>query len=568
MGQSRGNRWASVRFAAVEHLRRSRRRIGFEGLGALTKPAARLLIAPQDIRTSDPSIAADVYAGLFALGGRAVRTEGDSVFEVEPPSWLWASELHGFAWLRHLRLAQSALSRANARALLVEWMARPDRRRKTIAAEPLTAARRLISLLSQSPLLLEDSDADFYRRFLRLLAREVRQIIGNFRESQGEERLLSVVALAYYTICTEQSEPAAARMNTLLSDELKAQILPDGGHVGRNPAIVVQLLLDLLPLRQGYVARRTTPPKELIGAIDRMMPMVRMMRHGDGALGLFNGMGVTQPDLVAAALAYDDTRSRAMENAPHSGYQRLASETGTILLMDCAAPSKLAGPIHPHAGTLAFEFSDGPQRFVVNCGGPAPDRDMLQRAARSTPAHSTLSMDDHSSSRFFEKHDRYGRLIGGIRQAPRRISAERQDGPEGVAVLASHDGYSRAFGVFHERQIFVARDGATIIGNDHLAPARNAPVAEHPYVLRFHLHPTVMASLREDRSVLLMAARQKAWLFEMDGAADIAIEESAFFASLETTRRCQQILVSGTAASHAKVRWRFTRLALGPEETR
>ena len=37
-------------------------------------------------------------------------------------------------------------------------------------------ARRIISWLSQAPLVLDDSDVRFYRRFLRSLTRQVRHL--------------------------------------------------------------------------------------------------------------------------------------------------------------------------------------------------------------------------------------------------------------------------------------------------------------------------------------------------------------------------------------------------------
>src|SRR3712207_4263138 len=83
----------------------------------------RLLLAPQDLRTSDPTVASDIYAGLFVFAGRAVTTAGRSPFEFTPPSQAWGEALYGFGWLRHLRAAGTALARANARALLTEFMA-------------------------------------------------------------------------------------------------------------------------------------------------------------------------------------------------------------------------------------------------------------------------------------------------------------------------------------------------------------------------------------------------------------------------------------------------------------
>ena len=107
----------------------------------------RLIIAPQDIRTADPTVADDIYSGYFVFDGKAVSTRGVSPFEIEPPSEAWAASLAGFGWLRHLRAAETALARVNARALVGDWIATG----RLTGARPDVMARRLLSWLSQSP---------------------------------------------------------------------------------------------------------------------------------------------------------------------------------------------------------------------------------------------------------------------------------------------------------------------------------------------------------------------------------------------------------------------------------
>src|SRR6202011_6313171 len=81
----------------------------------------RLVIAPQELRTADPTRASEIYGGRFAFAGKIVVCDGRSVFEMMPPSDEWADTLLSFGWLRHLRAAESAITRANARALVDEW---------------------------------------------------------------------------------------------------------------------------------------------------------------------------------------------------------------------------------------------------------------------------------------------------------------------------------------------------------------------------------------------------------------------------------------------------------------
>src|SRR5690242_13218362 len=62
----------------------------------------RLVIAPQELRTADPTRANEIYGGRFAFAGKIVVCDGRSPFELEPPTGEWAELLLGFGWLRHL----------------------------------------------------------------------------------------------------------------------------------------------------------------------------------------------------------------------------------------------------------------------------------------------------------------------------------------------------------------------------------------------------------------------------------------------------------------------------------
>src|ERR1700726_183697 len=283
----------------------------------------RLLIAPQDLRTADPTRASEIYAGRFAFAGKIVVCDGRSPFEMDPPSDEWADMLLGFGWLRHLRAADSSITRAHARALVAEWIALHGSW-NSLAWRPEIVARRIISWLSQAPLVLQESEAAFYRRFIRNLTRQVRYLRRTLSCTRdGLPRLQAMVALTYAALCVAGQTRTLKPFSKRLIDELERQILPDGGHISRNPAALIELLLDLLPLKQAFAARNVPPPPALLNAIDRMMPMLRFFRHADGNFVLFNGMGPTSPDLLATVLAYDDARGAPIANAPHSGYQRM-----------------------------------------------------------------------------------------------------------------------------------------------------------------------------------------------------------------------------------------------------
>ncbi|GGF79798.1 heparinase [Azorhizobium oxalatiphilum] len=520
----------------------------------------RLLIAPQDLRTGDPTQASEIYAGTFSFAGKVALLEGRTPFELDPPSKEWAEMLHGFSWLRHLRAAGTTIARANARALVGDWMRDPGRA-KAIAADPQVTAHRVISWLTQAPFILQDADHDFYRRFMRAIARQVRGLRKAANDApDGYPRLLVVIALVFAGLCMSEQSRLLRAAQKRLTEELDRQILPDGGCISRSPGALIDLLLDLLPLRHAFGARNQPAPPALMNAIDRMMPMLRFFRHGDGAFALFHGMGHTAADQLATILAYDDARGAPVANAPHSGFQRLDAK-GTVVIADTGPPPPLAASAEAHASCLAFEFSSGRNRIVVNCGMTAFNRDTWRQVARATAAHSTAVIGDTSSCRFL--HGKSLTRIAGVPivSGPRDVTVQRGAREGTVLLRASHDGYDEPFGVVHQRSWRLAADGSRLDGEDLFRPAEGAPpnLPQTSFALRFHLHPQVQVDRLDDPStVLLGLPNGEAWAFVAPGQ-QVVLDESVFLGGPDGPRRTTQIVLLGMLDTDPRLVWTLLR---------
>jgi uncharacterized heparinase superfamily protein len=300
-----------------------------------------------------------------------------------------------------------------------------------------------------------------------------------------------------------------------------------------------------------------------LNAIDRMMPMLRFFRHGDGSFALFNGMSSAPSDLLATLLAYDDSHGTPMANMPHTGFQRLDAGTMTVI-MDTGPPPPASVSHDAHAGCLSFELSSGPSRIVINCGMPSTGRDSWRPFARSTLAHSTLACHDTSSCQFVEL-SAMKRLLKGapVVGGPANVESYREAVANGVLLTTSHDGYLARFGVMHRRVLMMAQDGSRLDGEDTLSPAPGARIkgTETDYTLRFHLHPSVKASrLSDGRGVMLVLPSRDVWTFE---ALDdkVEVEDSVFLAGNDGPRRTAQIVIRQDSRNTPSVRWSFVRSA-------
>jgi uncharacterized heparinase superfamily protein len=322
-----------------------------------------------------------------------------------------------------------------------------------------------------------------------------------------------------------------------------------------------------LPLRQTFAARNIPPPPALLNAIDRMMPMVRFFRHGDGSIALFNGMSGTPSDILATLLAYDDTLGTPMVGMPHTGYQRLDAGA-TTLIMDTGPPPPPNVSREAHAGCLSFELSSGTSRIVINCGMPSTGRDNWRAFARGTSAHSTLTYHESSSCQFVKLSAMKKFLHGApIVSGPANVESFREAVSGGVLLTTSHNGYVARFGVVHRRVLMMVPDGSRIDGEDTISPAPGARVRESDFALRFHLHPSVKASrLSDARGVMLVLPNREVWTFE---ALDdkVELEDSVFLAGSDGPRRTAQIVIRQDSRHASSVRWSFVRSQSSPAAT-
>ena len=548
------------------------RRIMLAGMASLSYPGTRaeqLLLAPQELRTADPSFATELYNGHFGLAGKLAEVDTESPFEIDPPSEGWARELYGFGWLRHLRAAGSELSREQAKVLVNDFIAL-KRSLPGLAWQPEIMGRRVISWLSNSVLVLDTGEPQAYETFLRALSSQLRYLSASYRDApDGVPRLVSLMALVYAGLCIAEQQAVVERYTRPLCKELERQILPDGGHISRNPEALVELLLDLLPLKQCFVARDRPPPKELTDAIERIMPMLRFFRTSDGTLTRFNGAGPTPTDALATALAYDDVKGAPVRYAANSAYARL--ECGSTLFICDIGPTPAASlSMTAHAGFLSFEMSSGNAPMIVNCGTPSVDHDEWRPFSRSTPAHSTLAFEDVSSGEFGTSGTN-GALptvdapLLGPANAQATLS-DQVDSTDNIRIRGSHDGYLERFGVTHARQMLIAPNGLLISAEDKLSAPQGLKSPDEnliagDYAVRFHLHPSVRAELGSDgQSVELRLKNGEAWRITSN-ASETTLEQSFFLADARGPQSTSQVVLGGFIgeASEVRIVWNIER---------
>ena len=511
--------------------------------------------------------------GSYIFNGIELNIPQLSIWDLKDDRESLQETLQSFDWLDDLAALRSINALAVAQKWTVQWIERFGSGRG-VGWSPLIASRRATRMVEHWKLLAaaggepRQSLPGAISRHAVFLRRRVRSEPMDWQRIEVLARLIRVdLAVGGYS-------ESVSREEKLLADACSRVVDADGGTRSRNPEELLRIGLLLNWVSGELSSAGVLPPAEVQGAISKIAPVLRSLRHKSGALPRFHGGGTANYGMLDAFLSSSGIRSFARSKLP-LGYARLVGG-GVSVLVDAAPPPSGWASGRGHASTLAFELHSGAHPLVVNCGNAERFASQRNNAWRETACHSTVEVDGSSSSRFasplkLKKADHDILVL-----VPKNVSVEQLPGKDGQTFIASHDGYRPIHGLTHMRRIDLDSLGRGLWGEDTIWPksdedrrifsdsARKGQSPGFNCLARFHLHFDVEAEISSDGTeVNLVLANGEEWRFRFSGEARIGLRQSVYFDELScSTKKSKQIvlasLVSGAAS---QVSWSFDKLA-------
>lgn len=495
-----------------------------------------------------------IVTGKLVCAGRALAAERpDWIASDLTPAAL--AELNSFEWLDDLSAVGSEQAQTRARALVEDWIAaNPKWLAGAWDAEP--TGRRIAAWLANAPFLSRGEGDRLGPQLLESACRQARHLARSWHTAPpGLPRLAALKGLVYAHSCGLLSQSGLGGAARALGGEALAQILPDGFHVERGAFAQFAALSVFADARLAMESAGASVPESVHRAIEGVAPALRFFRHGDGGLALFENSNIEDPRAIDEALARAQSPAPPPQRANAAHFERVVADR-TLVFLDAGAPPPTGFDAHGHAGALSIEVSAGRERLIVNCGaGPRDDSDW-SLALRATAAHSTLTIEDTSSSE---------PVPGRVMRRLLGVKSTRDEAEGNVWLEASHDGYVPLFGFVHQRRLFVASDGRDIRGEDSLVPAAGAALAPSArFAIRFHLAPDLQASIIQNGAAALIRTQGgQAWRLQIAGAV-LELGESVSFAMRGSARRAEQLVAAGSASAEGvSVKWALKAIAAG-----
>ncbi|WP_271079150.1 heparinase II/III family protein [Aurantiacibacter sp. MUD61] len=540
--------------SASERFMRMAYRMGVSGstlVSPFRKPARpKLLATVESPLRGEPAAGTALRAGHFYIYGvkaPIAQVDFGPTAKITPP---FERVLHGFTWLRDLEAcAPRPQCTAVAERVLTSWLAANPKPGKGPAWKVEYAALRQLGWLVHAPLILSGKDKALRQKVLSAIESTARWLDRNAsRAPDGHGEVAAWCATIAAGLLLPEGKPRRLFGEAGLARALGELVGDDGGALSRNPLAQLQTIENLIELSACYRATRRDVPEAVETVLAMLVPPLLAVTHGDGGLGSWQGATAVTADRLAALIEASGVRARPLKEARGWGYQRLSAKPA-VLQVDAAPPALARHARNGCASTLAFEFSHGDYRLIVNCGGAAaaggqvPSR--IEQGLRATAAHSTLVLGDANSTAVLLD----GKLGNGVSEVEVDVRAVQLDNGGARRLEASHDGYASRFGLMHKRILLLRDDGSELRGEDVLLPSgRKGKRGKVPYAIRFHLGRHVEATLSDNkRGASLLLPDGALWQF-VTGAEELEIEESMWVDGNGRPHPVQQLVIQGLAS--------------------
>ncbi|WP_420384926.1 heparinase II/III domain-containing protein [Roseivirga sp.] len=387
--------------------------------------------------------------------------------------------------------------------------------------EPFPISLRIINwikFLSKNKVTNKGIDERLYHQVQLLLNNLEYHLLANHLL----ENAFALIFAAYYF----QDEQIYARAKALLLQELKEQILADGGHFERSPMyhqIMLFRLLDVVSIVQGNPWKNQEILSELRSKAQAMVDWLVNITLSSGDIPFVKDSAPNIAPKSSELLNYAESLGLSLKNNilfKESGYRWLESGDAR-LLVDVGQVTPSYQPGHAHADELNFLLFDEGSPVIVDTGISTYEKNEQRQLERSSRSHNCLVVSNENSSQVW----------GGFRVGRRAIVSLNKDNSS--IISASHNGYKR-LGVLVQRTFEVTSRGFMIQSN--LDGINQLDSISH-----LHFHPEVSVS-----EISTNTFRVGRFEIFMDPVGECYLENYMFAAGYNRLVQAKKLIIKGS----------------------
>tara|TARA_B110000438_G_scaffold255998_1_gene263168 strand:+ start:1301 stop:2929 length:1629 start_codon:yes stop_codon:yes gene_type:complete len=491
-----------------------------------------------------------IINSLISLKKKKIKIENlslNSIWNINSENFLEFENLHNFLWLNTLDIKTSKIATHN---IIENWIENNNIfNQKTWKLDILS--KRIISWLSNSNLTLEASNLSYRNKFNLSIIKQANHLFNNINnEKNYEKQLVGCTALILIGLIFKEYEKSKITGLEILKKIIKINFDYNGFPKSRNPQEINENLKYFIIIREWIKESQNPIPEFLDEIIHSLGSSFVFINNSFNHLPLFNGATSLNNEEFKNYL--NNLGYNFKNDSNKCGEYYIIKNKKISFIMDVGGSVTKKFSKKYQAGCLSFEITSNNEKLICNSGFYFKNNDKLKTLlSKSTAAHSTLYIDNHSSCSLDSSS-----IKNGLKVTFKKINFNK-DFDE---IIARHNGYQKKYGYSHERKIKFLKKNKVFLGTDSLVG--NDDMSNVDFGIRFHIMPgTKVAKTQNSNTVLLSARNGEGWKF-ICNEYKLIIERGIYLGSKNKIIENQNIYISGiTEKKDLSINWILEKIS-------
>ncbi|MAV61959.1 MAG: heparinase [Candidatus Pelagibacter sp.] len=457
-------------------------------------------------------------------------------------------KLHSFFWLLSLDLKSSKVT---TQSIILKWIESNHNYKKENWNIDILS-KRVIAWISNSKLTYEDSNQDYKDKFNSIIQKQINHLINEIKRSEWvDDKMIGCAAIILTGLSYQNKDKYLNFGLSLLKNIIKFSFDSEGFPKSRNIRQLTFYLKHFVLIREWLKESQNEIPEYIDESIYYLGLAYSLLCKNIKKSILFNGNHESSNTEFDNYLDIHGYRFKN-ENYEVGGYTILKNKK-IALVMDLGSSPEKKFTSNYQSGALSFEIICSDKKLICNSGYFQNFKHQLNNVSKSTASHSTLVIDNQSSCKLSKQPNGKSIIENGLKILKKSITFKKNY----WVIESSHDGYSKQFGIIHNRKIEFFPENYKFIGSDTLIKKK---IGNYNFEIRFHLEPRVKVMKTLDRKSIFIELENEGWKFTCNNHL-LDLETGLYFGKKNSYVENQNISISGmTRNQNEIIKWELFKI--------
>tara|TARA_Y100001970_G_scaffold269905_1_gene363136 strand:- start:19624 stop:21273 length:1650 start_codon:yes stop_codon:yes gene_type:complete len=463
------------------------------------------------------------------------------------------NSIHNFLWLN---LIDRKNEKEIIQKIIRDWISKFDSYKKDIWAENITP-KRIIAWLSNSDIILSNTNKEFEKKFLGCLIRQVNFLKKNLNSNVYETNKISSISsiilsgLVFKEYYSNFSN-GLKELKKLIEDFFDE----DGFPKNRNLENLIIFLQYFVLIKEWIKSGQENIPDFLEQIISKNLICLNSFHNSNNKIPLFNGS--TERELGNLFEYLEKLNYRTEKKLFIVGKIQILKSKKTTIFFDAGEPPNYKLSADYQSGPLSFEYYNEKNKIITNCGYGRKISKKIRLVSKFTSAQSTLCLNNMSVVKF-KRNNIINKAYGStIDESFKIVDSKRDEDKAKILVSATHNAYLKKFGYLHKREISFFKKENLLKGVDTLLKKRDN-LGDSNYSIRFHIYPGIETFRTVGGNDILLQVSKNNSLIFSSKEQDIQLEKSLFLGRNKILNNNCIVIYGNTKNKDANIEWELKK---------